>query len=190
MPSPSAAAIVSAPLPYEEHLARRALADIDLVVIHCTELPDLAMAREYGERVLYDSGSGNSGHFYIDRDGSTLQYVSLERVAHHVRGFNPRSVGIELVNSGRYPHWLDSRHQQMAEPYPAAQITALINLLNHLEAQLPALRWIAGHEQLDSEQVAASNDASVSVPRKRDPGPQFPWPQVLKAITLQPLPAQ
>ena len=46
--------------------------DVDLVVIHCTELPDLAIAREYGERVLHDNGSGNSGHFYIDRDGGDL----------------------------------------------------------------------------------------------------------------------
>ena len=50
------------PLPYEERLEARPLAQIDMVVIHCTELPDLAMAREFGERVHYDSGTGNSGH--------------------------------------------------------------------------------------------------------------------------------
>ena len=58
------------PLPYVNALATRELGDIDLVVIHCTELPDLALAREFGERVLYaDSGTGNSGHYYIERDG-------------------------------------------------------------------------------------------------------------------------
>ena len=40
------------PLPYADALAARPLGEIDLVVIHCTELPDLAMARDYGERVL------------------------------------------------------------------------------------------------------------------------------------------
>ncbi|HTL14342.1 MAG TPA: N-acetylmuramoyl-L-alanine amidase, partial [Thermomonas sp.] len=58
------------PLPYAEALAARDPADVDTVVIHCTELPDLATARAWGERVLYPaSGTGNSGHYYIDRDG-------------------------------------------------------------------------------------------------------------------------
>ena len=40
------------PLPYETKLDARPLSQVDLVVIHCTELPDLAMARAYGEQVL------------------------------------------------------------------------------------------------------------------------------------------
>ena len=141
-----------------------------MVVIHCTELPDLAMAREYGERVLYDSGAGNSGHFYIDRDGSVVQYVAPERVAHHVRGMNAHTLGIELVNRGRYPDWFDSRHQAMDEPYTEAQLQALEGLLQALVAHYPSLRRIAGHDQLDLEQVPASDDAALTVARKRDPG--------------------
>ena len=50
---------------------------IDLVVLHCTELPDLDTARDYGERIQYpQSGTGNSGHFYIDRDGTIHQYLA------------------------------------------------------------------------------------------------------------------
>ena len=177
------------PLPYERLLDARPLSQVDLVVIHCTELPDLATAREYGERVLYPaSGTGNSGHWYVDRDGTVERWVDPARIAHHVRGFNPRSVGIELVNSGRFPHWLDSRHQAMDEPYPEAQLQALAELLQALCAGLPALRWIAGHDDLDTDQVPASNDASVLVHRKRDPGPMFPWPRVLEAVPLQRLP--
>ena len=186
MPAPPV--IHAQPLPCEPLLDARTAADIDLVVIHCTELPDLAMARDYGERVLYASGTGNSGHYYIDRDGSIHQYVDVLRVAHHVRGYNPRSIGIELVNTGRYPHWLDSRHQAMAEAYPQAQIDAVLALLRWLPQQLPALGWITGHEDIDREQVAASDDPSVLVPRKRDPGPMFPWPQVLAEQPLQRLP--
>ena len=186
MPSAHAAppgpAIHDWPLPYAARLELRLPATVELVVIHCTELPDLALAREYGERVLYDSGTGNSGHFYIDRDGGIHRFVPPERIAHHVRGHNARSIGIELVNTGRYPHWLDSRHQAMDEPYPEAQIDALIALLFALAAGLPALRHIAGHEDLDLEQVPATNDASIPVPRKRDPGPRFPWPRVLAAL--------
>jgi len=179
------------PLPYEGLLEPRPLAQVDLVVIHCTELPDLATAREYGERVLYPgSGTGNSGHWYIDRDGRVERWVEPERVAHHVRGFNPRSVGIELVNTGRWPHWLDSRHQAMAEPYPATQVEALVTLLRSLLIELPALRWIAGHDALDTALVAASDDSARQVRRKRDPGPLFPWERVLASIPLRPLPLQ
>jgi N-acetylmuramoyl-L-alanine amidase len=173
------------PLPYELRLAARPLADIDLVVIHCTELPDLATAREYGEREAYASGTGNSGHYYIDRDGSLHQWVAPERIAHHTRGYNPRSLGIELVNTGRYPHWLDSRHQAMDEPYTEAQIAALIALLGQLRGELPALRLIAGHEDLDRDEVPASDDPAVSVRRKRDPGLRFPWARVLDVSGLE-----
>lgn len=182
--------IVPAHLPYVDLLPERRAADIDLVVMHCTELPDMAMAREYGERVLYpDSGTGAAGHWYIDRDGSITEYVPALREARHVRGWNARSVGIELVNRGRYPHWYDSRHQAMDEPYPAAQIQALLDLLAHLRSRLPALRSIAGHEALDTEQVPASDNPALQVARKRDPGPLFPWPQVLSASGLAPWPA-
>ncbi|HEY4530185.1 MAG TPA: N-acetylmuramoyl-L-alanine amidase [Luteimonas sp.] len=174
------------PLPYERLLDARPLAQVDLVVIHCTELPDLATAREYGERVLYPaSGTGNSGHWYVDRDGRVERWVEPARVAHHVRGFNPRSVGIELVNTGRWPHWLDSRHQAMDEPYPEPQLEALGRLLRALCDELPSLRWIAGHEDLDTETVAASDDAARQVRRKRDPGPMFPWARILGAVSLQ-----
>ncbi|MET0289867.1 MAG: N-acetylmuramoyl-L-alanine amidase [Pseudoxanthomonas sp.] len=176
------------PLSYEPRLDPRALAQIDLLVVHCTELPDLAMAREYGEQVRYAAGTGNSGHYYIDRDGSTQCWVRPERTAHHVRGYNPRSIGVELVNIGRYPNWLASDHQAMDAPYPTVQIQALVRLIAQLQTQLPALAWITGHEDLDTEQVPASNDSAVQVRRKRDPGPLFPWEAVLADIGLQRLP--
>jgi N-acetylmuramoyl-L-alanine amidase len=178
--------VLDEPLPYVPQLDRRPLEQIDLVVIHCTELPDLATAREYGERVLYPlSSTGNSGHFYIDRDGSVHRYVDVDCIAHHTRGYNPRSVGIELVNTGRWPDWLDSRHQAMTEPYTEVQINALVALLQHLCNELPALRHVAGHEDLDTDEVAATDDHHVKVRRKRDPGPLFPWNAVLAAVGLE-----
>lgn len=173
-------------LPYETSLEARAIDSIDLVVIHCTELPTLAEARRFGEQVLYEAtGTGNSGHYYIDRDGSQHQYVDPGRVAHHTRGYNPRSIGIELVNAGRHPHWLDSRHQSMDEPYPDAQIASLIALLRDLETRYPSLKHIAGHEDLDTTQVEASDDPAKRVARKRDPGPMFPWTRVMRGIGLR-----
>jgi N-acetylmuramoyl-L-alanine amidase len=181
--------IVDQPLPYVPLLPERPAGAVELVVIHCTELPDLATAREYGERVLYDSGAGASGHFYIDRDGGVYQYVPGTRVANHVRGHNPNSIGIELVNLGRYPHWWDSRHQTMTEPYTPEQIAALLALLAWLQQNYPNLSQIAGHEDLDTARLPASNDPSLDVSRKLDPGPLFPWAQVLEGCGLERIPA-
>jgi N-acetylmuramoyl-L-alanine amidase len=177
-------AIHDQPLPYAAKLPERPAAAVTLAVIHCTELPDLATAREYGEKVLYDSGAGNSGHYYIDRDGMVYRYVPGTRVAHHVRGWNPQSIGIELVNVGRYPDWFDSRRQTMSEPYTAVQIAALCALLAQLRAEFPNLHEIAGHEDLDLARVAASDDPAKQVPRKLDPGPLFPWGEVLEESGL------
>ncbi|GGA06901.1 N-acetylmuramoyl-L-alanine amidase [Dyella caseinilytica] len=167
------------PLPYVAKLLERPASAVTLVVIHCTELPDLAMAREYGEKVLYDNGTGNSGHYYIDRDGAVYRYVPGTRVANHVRGYNPPSIGIELVNKGRYPDWFDSRRQTMTEPYTTAQIASLRALLAQLRLDFPNLHEIAGHEDLDLARVPASDDPAKEVPRKLDPGPLFPWAEVL-----------
>ncbi len=172
-------------LPYAERLEARPVESIDLAVIHCTELPDLATAREYGERIHYpQSGTGNSGHFYIDRDGRISRWVPEDRIAHHVRGLNAHSIGIELVNTGRFPRWLDSDHQAMDEAYPPAQIEALITLLEDLQARIPSITQIAGHEDLDTEEVEASDDPTLRVRRKRDPGPMFPWTRVLAGSPL------
>lgn len=173
------------PLPYVDLLPERPAAAVELVVIHCTELPDLAMAREYGERVLHASGTGNSGHYYIDRDGAVYRYVPGTRVANHVRGHNPASIGIELVNRGRYPHWWDSRQQRMDEPYPDTQVTALLALLAQLRDEFPKLRRIAGHEELDTDLMPASDDPAQQIRRKLDPGPRFPWDAVVPASGLE-----
>lgn len=173
-------AIHDQPLPYVAKLPERPASAVTLVVIHCTETPDLASARRINEQALYASGQGNSGHYYIDRDGTVYRYVPGTRVANHVRGWNAQSIGIELVNRGRYPNWLDSHHQTMTEPYTAAQIASLRALLAQLRSEFPQLHEIAGHEDLDTTQVPASDDPVVTVHRKLDPGPLFPWPEVLK----------
>lgn len=172
-------------IPYHARLGTRPIDAIDLVVIHCTELPDMAMAREFGERVRYPaSGTGNCGHYYVDRDGRSWRFVEPDRIAHHVAGLNEPSLGIELVNRGRYPHWADSRHQTFAEPYPDPQIAALVDLLGFLRRTLPNLRRIAGHEDLDRRLEPASDDPAIALPRRRDPGPLFPWQAVLAAVDL------
>ena len=174
------------PLPYSTALTQRDLGDVDLAVIHCTELPELSDARTMGEKIRYaGSGTGNSGHFYIDRNGQVENWVPVERVAHHVRGFNERSIGIELVNRGRYPHWWHADHQQMTEHYTVEQMASLSVLLQDLAQNLPTLSWVTGHEDLDQEQIPAEDDPGRLVSRKTDPGPLFPWSDLLVQTSLK-----
>src|SRR5690606_13975066 len=69
-------------LPYVDRLGQREPASIDLVMIHCIELPDMAMAREYGERFLYpEAGTGAAGHWSVDRDGPITAHVPAAALA-------------------------------------------------------------------------------------------------------------
>ena len=178
--------ILQKPLPYVQRLEKRNSSSVTLVVIHCTELPDLTTARKWGEKIIYpESSTGNSGHYYIDRDGRIEQWVPLERIAHHVRSFNRHSLGIELVNTGRYPDWFHSAHQQMTAAYPPAQLRSLTKLLNHLVETLPGLTGIAGHADLDTAMKPSDDRPDIMVRRKLDPGPQFPWAEILKNTRLE-----
>jgi len=178
--------IIQNPLSYTQRLEERDTHSINLVVIHCTELPDLGKARQWGEKVMHpQTQTGNSGHFYIDRDGLLEQWVPVSRVAHHVRGFNAGSIGIELVNRGRYPDWFNSGNQQMNEPYSDQQILSLIQLLQYLVGSLPGLNRIAGHEDLDTQKMPSDDDPDILIQRKLDPGPLFPWSTVLKNSQLK-----
>ena len=178
-------AIHKNPLSYEARLESRYTTAIELIVIHCTELPDLETARQYGEKICYpDSGTGNSGHFYIDRDGHIEQWADPLRIAHHVAGNNETSIGIELVNLGRFPDWLHSEAQEMRDPDSEAQISALVTLLEWLIKTFPGLSFIAGHEDLDQREVSADNRPGLLVRRKMDPGPLFPWDRLFDTISL------
>ena len=72
----------------------------------------------------------------------------------------------------------------MDEAYTEAQIVALLGLLESLQRELPSLKFIAGHEELDTTEVPASDDDGVLVRRKLDPGPLFPWDRVMQSNTL------
>ncbi len=172
------------PLPYEMLLDERKLVDIELLVIHCTELPNLSEARLHGEKILYSSGTGNSGHYYIDVKGHVSCWVKPKRIAHHVKGHNKNSIGIELDNKGRYPDWFHSRKQQPTATYPIIQIEALNQLIGHLEKIIPSLKHIVGHEDLDTTLVSASDRPQIQVRRKIDPGLLFPWDKVMQHTRL------
>ena len=71
------------------------------------------------------------------------------------------------------------------EAYPDVQIEALQALLGDLQSRCPHLIEIAGHEDLYHTEVPASDDPTLQVRRKRDPGPLFPWSRVVARSGLR-----
>ncbi len=148
--------IVSCPSP--NHDARPAGGVIDILVLHYTGMKtgEEALAR------LCDPAAKVSAHYTIDRDGRIYAHVPEERRAWHAgvsywageTNVNARSIGIELVNPG---------HEFGYEPFPAAQIAALLDLAQRILARHPiAPRRVLGH-------------SDVAPARKMDPGELFPW---------------
>ena len=124
------------------------------VVIHYTgsDGADAAL------RTLSSRRLAVSAHYLIVRDGTIMQLVDERARAWHAgesrwgssTDLNSASIGIELDNNGR-------------EPFPQAQIDALLSLLTDLgqRYRIPAAN-VLGH-------------SDVAPRRKADPGPLFPW---------------
>ncbi|GGX76128.1 N-acetylmuramoyl-L-alanine amidase [Streptomyces hiroshimensis] len=165
---------------WHHRLPERRLDTITAVVLHATELPDFDEALLEADKTARESESGRGmcGHLYIDRDGTVHQLVPLERVAQHVRGHNTSSIGIELINRGRYPRWFDADHQTPTEPFPAAQVQSLLEVLRTLHSECPRLTELYRHSDLDTALVPAADRSEVKVHRRIDPGPLFPWTDV------------
>jgi N-acetylmuramoyl-L-alanine amidase len=111
---------------------------------------------------LCNPGSRVSAHFLISKEGTIYELVDPGKRAWHAgvsfwqgdNDINNRSIGIELDNLG---------HTFGPEPFPAIQISSLINLLEDLTRTyaIPPHR-IVGH-------------SDIAPSRKQDPGELFPW---------------
>ena len=127
---------------------------VAFVVIHYTA----SDSADHALHTLTSRASQVSAHYLIDRRGGITQLVDERLRAWHAGAsrwgatvdLNSASIGIELDNDGR-------------EPYPAAQIDALLRLLADIRKRhhVPAAN-VLGH-------------SDVAPRRKVDPGPLFPW---------------
>jgi AmpD protein len=148
---------------------------ISLLVIHSISLPPDEFGGDgvielFTNRLDHEShpyyrnlaGLKVSSHFFIRRDGETIQFVPCEKRAWHAgvscwQGrdrCNDYSIGIELEGG-------DSR------PFTDVQYKALIALTRVLQKTYP-ITDIVGH-------------ADIAPSRKTDPGPCFDWERYRRA---------
>ncbi len=144
-------------------------ARIELVVLHHISFPANQFAGSAVEALflnqLGDSENPElqalaslrvSAHFFIRRDGETIQFASIRERAWHAgvsvwRGrsaCNDFSIGIELEGNA-------------IEPFTDEQYGALNALLSDINAQYP--------------DVAVTTHSEIAAGRKLDPGPTFDW---------------
>lgn len=156
--------------------ARPADTAIDLIVIHSISLPPGVFGGDeieqlFTNRLDWDAdpyfqqirGAEVSAHFLIRRDGSVVQFVSMNDRAWHAgascwqgrSNCNDHSVGIELegLEGGLFED---------------AQYDSLSRLCAEIAGRYP-ITWVAGHEH-------------IAPGRKRDPGPGFDWQRLQQTL--------
>lgn len=158
---------------------------ISLVVVHGISLPagrfggpwiDALFMNQLTEKSPHGlaslAGLEVSSHFFVARDGSLTQYVSILNRAWHagVSDFegqsncNDFSIGIELEGTDDVP-------------YAEVQMQTLTMLCRLLAEALPTLRAITGH-------------STIAPGRKTDPGPAFDWSDLRQRMAAIELPWQ
>jgi N-acetylmuramoyl-L-alanine amidase len=151
---------------------------IDMVVIHSTGGPtcDVKTGKPIwvGAGTLADNLSHIEAHatlgihYMIDRDGTLRDSVPEDQLAHHVFRFSGRSIAIELINDG-----------DGLDPFPDAQLAALVSLLRDIQRRRGIQRdGIVRHSDLDH----APLPCDPTQRRKVDPGAAFPHEWVLERV--------
>jgi AmpD protein len=148
----------------------------ELLVLHCISVPPGRFGQGHIARLFTNTlepaadpvlaplaGVRVSAHFFIERTGALVQFVScLERAWHAGASAwdgrercNDFSIGIELEGTE-------------FEPFTAAQYASLVPLQHALWSAYP-IRWARGHSE-------------IAPGRKTDPGPLFDWTRVRRDI--------
>ena len=156
------------------HPRRRA---VDAVIVHSLGGPDCRAGAPFFRVIDGDArhwmATFNrlpivSIHYVIDRTGQVVAGVPEDVAATHATGWNQRSIGIELVNNG------DGR-----DPFPAAQVDALVALVGEIRQRHPAITpaRVLRHSDVDRSTFPAAKhgEACAAFRRKLDPGDAFPW---------------
>jgi N-acetylmuramoyl-L-alanine amidase len=138
-----------------------------MIVLHYTVIPTCEEALVRLSETTNSAGKV-SAHYLVDRDGSTYNLVNESKRAWHaglgswagLDDINSRSIGIEIVNVGL-------TEDGKREPFPMAQIDAVIKLCKDIQSRYP-IKYVLGH-------------SDVAPLRKQDPGEAFPWKKLAEA---------
>lgn len=152
--------------------------NIDLLVIHCISLPEGQYDNHYVESLFLNELDCRldpsfkdlenikvSSHFYITRQGESIQFVATEDRAWHAgvscykarENCNNFSIGIELQGTDK-------------TPFTDAQYKSLPELTQAIIQSYPAIKGnIVGH-------------SDIAPIRKTDPGIGFDWECFLRCI--------
>lgn len=154
------------------NFGERPSGEVSLIVVHNISLPPDEFGGDWVEHFFLNRLDPDahpyfasiaelqvSAHFYVRRDGRTIQFVGCDRRAWHAGrscwagrdNCNDYSIGIELEGSD-------------ARPFTAEQYAALWALLDALRERYPIAAMV-GH-------------SDVAPGRKTDPGPFFDWAAV------------
>ncbi len=151
---------------------------ISMIVIHSTGGPTCdaksgkpiwvkAGALEENMRVI-EAHPKLGIHYMIDRDGAIRSSIPESQVAHHVLTYSGRSIAIELINDG-----------DGVDPFPAAQLDALVNLMKDIVARRGIKReGVKRHSDLDRGMMPCDRTKR----RKVDPGDAFPFESMLNRV--------
>ena len=149
---------------------RPASSPVDLIVVHSISLPPGEYGGTFVQQLFTNQldwdahpyfqqirGAEVSAHFYIQRTGQLIQFVSTQQRAWHAGksqwcgrdNCNDFSIGIEL--EGLEDH-----------PFEAVQYEVLRSLIWDIQRVHPLVQDVVGH-------------SDVAPGRKRDPGDAFNW---------------
>lgn len=160
---------------------RPAHTEINLLVIHCISLPPEQFSRQdvidffqnkldTSKDLFYKNLEGKrvSAHFFIDRSGKIVQFVSVFDRAWHagvssfdgVPDCNNYSIGIELEGCDIIA-------------YTEEQYQSLRGLTKILQQQFLGIK---------KERIVSHAEIALPKGRKTDPGPLFDWLRYLKSL--------
>lgn len=106
---------------------------IDMIVLHSTGSDNAEGAIAW----FNNPNSKVSAHYVIDRKGLVYKLVRIQHIAWHARGYNNRSIGIEIVQSPESPTTIEQRY-------------ALMELVISLVSTIKSIKYLQGHFELTS----------------------------------------
>lgn len=136
----------------------------DMIIVHC-------MAEYVGDKFAPDflESIKLSAHALVVPDGTVIRCREDNQGAHHAKGFNATSLGVEFLVPGYHDY--ASFLEAIKEPWVVgAQYEAGVELVKD---------WAQTYD-IPREKVLRHSD--VSPERKVDPGKGFPWEAFLADV--------